>query len=184
MTCSPTWSTSDRSKTRQAMFHRRTRNTFMWSFMTPGDHVANNCECSLLPLPFSIQHIGEPSNLTPDVGRQGTSDRPNGEPIKRFRRLQCPNHPKQNRDVHQTLVPKQKKAQSHWSCDRMPCALCHGFIQDCHHQNANRAMSEFSPPRPCSPLSRQHRWSFRPCSQPGGRSRRANGTTGTTETAT
>jgi len=39
------------------------------------------------------------------------SERPNGEQIKRFRPLHRPNHPKQNRDFHQTLVQKQKKAQ-------------------------------------------------------------------------
>jgi len=32
------------------------------------------------------------------------SERPDGEQIKRFRLPHCPNHPKQYRDFHQTLV--------------------------------------------------------------------------------
>jgi len=46
-----------------------------------------------------------------DAARFEFERAPNGEQIKRFRPLHRPNHPKQNRDFHQTLVQKQKKAQ-------------------------------------------------------------------------
>src|ERR671915_134230 len=76
MTCSPTWSTSDRRKTRQEMFQRRTIKTSMCSVHETGE----SCRQPLIvidpPSPFLQKKIGEPSKLEPDVRRQGTNERP------------------------------------------------------------------------------------------------------------